>query len=136
MLQTPYIRIHKTKIFGVGRWKNRQQWPLDWLKSESEFMFTLGIWHGNDYNNTLDKNWSLVTSKIQIHVNMLHTRRISLFQRAAYANSCILSKVWYISHIYPLPGLHAKILMVYYLDMYGVGVMNLSVEQLCLSQSK
>ena len=35
---------------------------------------------------------------------MLFNRRISLFQRAVYANSCILSKVWYVSHIYPLFG--------------------------------
>ena len=48
-------RNHKTKIFGVGRWKDRQQWPLDWLKSETEFMFTLGNFHGNDYDKTLEK---------------------------------------------------------------------------------
>ena len=24
-------RNNKTKIFGVGQWKDRQQWPLDWL---------------------------------------------------------------------------------------------------------
>ena len=39
---------------------------------------------------------------------MLFNRRISLFQRAAYANLCILSKVWYLSHIYPLPEFYAK----------------------------
>ena len=71
-------------------------------------MFTLGIYHGNNYLSTLEKNWSILIIKLQSHVHLLHTRRISLFQRAAYANSCILSKVWYISHIYPLPGLHAK----------------------------
>ena len=38
---------------------------------------------------------------------MLYKRRISLFQRASYANSCLLSKVWYLSHIYPLPGSYA-----------------------------
>ena len=71
-------------------------------------MYTLGIFHGNNYNNTLEKNWSTITIKLQSHINILHNRRISLFQRAPYANSCILSKVWYISHIYPLTGLYAK----------------------------
>ena len=101
-------RNKKTKIFGVGRWKGRQQWPMDWLKSETEYMFTLGIYHGNEYLATLEKNWSLIYNKIQSHTHMLHNRRISLLQRVAYANSCILSKVWYVSHIYPLTGFYAK----------------------------
>ena len=98
----------KTKIFGVGRWKDHQQWPLDWLKTETTFMYTLGVYHGNNYQDTLEKNWTVIITKVQSHVNILHNRRISLFQRAAYANSCILSKVWYLSHIYPLTGLYAK----------------------------
>ena len=101
-------RNQKTKIIGLGQWKNRQQWPLDWLKSETDFLFTLGIYHGNDFTATLEKNWSLTLSKIQSHVNILFNRKISLFQRAAYANSCILSKVWYVCHVYPLTGIYVK----------------------------
>ena len=101
-------RNNKTKIFGVGQWKDRQQWPLEWLKSESEYLFTLGIYHGNSYQATLEKNWSIVYNKLQSHINLLFNRKISLFQRAAYANSCILSKVWYTSHIYPLTGYYSK----------------------------
>ena len=81
---------------------------MEWLKSETEYMFTLGIYHGNEYLATLEKNWSLIYNKIQSHTHMLHNRRISLLQRVAYANSCILSKVWYVSHIYPLTGFYAK----------------------------
>ena len=101
-------RNHKTKIFGLGQWRNRRQWPLQWLKIEVDFLFTLGIYHGNEYAATLEKNWSLILRKIQFHINILHNRRISLFQRASYANSCILSKVWYVCHIYPLTGYHTK----------------------------
>ena len=39
---------------------------------------------------------------------MLRNRRLTLFQRATYANSCMLSKIWYIAHIYPLPLNYAK----------------------------
>ena len=41
-------------------------------------------------------------------INVLSNRNISLFQRSTYTNSCILNKVWYISHSYPLPGLYVK----------------------------
>ena len=101
-------RNNKTKIYGVGQWQNRQQWPMDWLKTETDFLFTLGIYHGNDYLATLDKNWSIISSKIQSHTQLLFNRRISIFQRAAYANSCIMSKVWYVCHIYPLTKPHIK----------------------------
>ena len=33
---------------------------------------------------------------------------MTLHQRVSYANGCLLSKLWYISHIYPLPDNHAK----------------------------
>ena len=71
-------RNNKTKIFGVGQWKDRQQWPLEWLKSESEYLFTLGIYHGNSYQATLEKNWSIVYNKMQSHINLLFNRKISL----------------------------------------------------------
>ena len=39
---------------------------------------------------------------------MLSNRKLTLFQRVIYANSCMLSKIWYIAHIYPLSQYHAK----------------------------
>ena len=39
---------------------------------------------------------------------MLKNRKLNLYQRVTYANTCILSKLWYISHIYPLQENHAK----------------------------
>ena len=101
-------RDKKTKIFGVGQWRDRQQWPLDWLKTEEGYLYTLGIYHGNDYQATIEKNWSIICNKTQSHTQMLFNRRLSIFQRAAYANSCILSKVWYLSHIYPIAEPYSK----------------------------
>ena len=39
---------------------------------------------------------------------MINNRKLTLFQRAIYANSWLLSKVWYITHIYPLTQYYAK----------------------------
>ena len=60
-------RNNKTKIFGVGKWKNRDQWPLDWLKIEVDHLFTLGIYHSNSYSSSLDKNWSKCVNAINSH---------------------------------------------------------------------
>ena len=57
---TKLYRNKKTKIIGLGQWKNHQHWPLDWLKSEKYFLHTLGIFHGHDYATTLVMNWSSI----------------------------------------------------------------------------
>ena len=102
------LNRNKTKIYGTGYWKNKEQWPLDWIKVEERYFYTLGIYYCNDYNDCIEKNWSVIMSKIQQHANMLLNRRLTLQQRAAYANSCMLSKMGYVAHIYPLTTYFAK----------------------------
>ena len=53
-------------------------------------------------------NWSKRISAIRTHTHMLYNRRLTLFQRVTYANSCMLSKIWYVTHIYPLTENAAK----------------------------
>ena len=90
----------KTTIMGIGKWKNRKNWPLDWIKSV-DCTKILGIYFHNDYVNTLEENWRVVTKKIETSVNVLSQRKLSLFQKAIVINSLILSKVWYIAHTLP-----------------------------------
>ena len=47
---------HKSKIFGMGKWKRKDSWPISWLKIEDKALFTLGIFHDNGYSNTLTLN--------------------------------------------------------------------------------
>ena len=103
-------RNSKTKIFGLGTWCNKTQWSLVWLKVELQYFSTLGVYYSNNYTDALDKNWSTCINSIRLHINMLSNRRLTLFQRVTYANSCILSKIWYITHIYPLTKNAAKVI--------------------------
>ena len=98
----------KTKIFGIGAWKGREQWPINEFQVEKEHLNTLGIYHSNSYGNCIDMNWSNIISKMKNHTNMLHSRRLTLHQRVIYANTCILSKMWYTAHIYPLTDRYYK----------------------------
>ena len=50
----------------------------------------------------------MIYEKLRTHTNMLQKRKLTLYQRVTYANSCLLSKLWYIAHIYPLSNNHAK----------------------------
>ena len=71
---------NKTKVFGLGKWKNREQWPIPWLKVETNYFFTLGVYHTNSYQLTIDKNWSNC-------IEIISSRRLTLFQRVIYANA-------------------------------------------------
>ena len=86
----------------MGKWKEKVDWHLEWLKCDNSALFTLGIFHCNSYLNTLKANWDNIAKKVDTHTRLLFGRNLTLFQRAAYVNSCILSKLWYIAHIYPL----------------------------------
>ena len=87
------------------------------MQTETEFFSALGIYYSNDYQETLEKNWSEATNKIMRHTSMLFNRKLTLHQRVTYANTCLLSKLWYISHVYPLKENHAqnvnKVLFLY-----------------------
>ena len=95
-------RNEKSRIYSMGGWKDKRDWPLQWVKQDTTSLFTLGIHHCNDYKETLKNNWELVINKIDNHVKVLHARKLNLFQRTSYANTCILAKIWYITHVYPL----------------------------------
>ena len=101
-------RNNKTKIFGTGKWNNRDQWPLAWIKVESEYFFTLGIYHSNIYTSSVSKNFTICVKAITSHRQLLNNRKLTLYQRVTYANSCMLSKIWYLSHIYPITPNFAK----------------------------
>ena len=31
----------KTKLYGIGNWKTRNQWPIDWCIIEKDYFYTL-----------------------------------------------------------------------------------------------
>ena len=101
-------RDNKTKIFGVGKWNGIEDWPLSWLKVETQHFFTLGVYHCNSYAGSIETNWTNCVNAIRSHRLILSNRNLTLFQRCTYANACMLSKIWYVAHIYPLPKSYAK----------------------------
>ena len=95
-------RNNKSKIFGMGKWANKSDWPITWCSLDKGVCKILGISHCNNYIDSVKLNWTDVYCKIESHIRILNSRKLDLFQRASYVNICILSKAWYIAHIYPL----------------------------------
>ena len=97
------INIRKTKIYGYGKWANRRNWPIADLKVEVEYFSTLGIVFSTNYKKALDTMWTGIYNKIKNRIALIKIRHFTLFQKATLINCLIASKLWYASHVYPLP---------------------------------
>ena len=101
-------RNKKTKICGLGSWNNRQTWPLTWLKSEADSFKSLGIIFSNNYKTAVTENWNQALSAIQTKIRTIQCHELTMYQKTIITNSVILSKLWFIAHIYPLPDSMAR----------------------------
>ena len=97
------LNINKTKVYGYGDWKDRTIWPINNMKVEIDFFSTLGIIFSSNYDIAMDTMWKNVFNKIKNRIPIIRLRNFTLYQRAALVNCLIASKLWYVSHVYPLP---------------------------------
>ena len=104
------LNKNKTKIMGIGPWKNRLQWPVDGIQNVQENICILGVHYSNNYEQGVSISWSNIIEAVKIKVNMLASRKFNIYQKAIIINCLVLSKVWYLSHTYPLSYEHAKLL--------------------------
>ena len=56
----------------------------------------------------INENWNHALAAIQIKIRTFQNRKLTMYQKAIITNSILLSKLWYIAHIYPLPESVAK----------------------------
>ena len=97
------MNINKTKVYGYGDWKDRTIWPINNMKVEIDFFSTLGIIFSSNYDIAMDTMWKNVFNKIKNRIPIIRLRNFTLYQIAALVNCLIASKLWYVSHVYPLP---------------------------------
>ena len=74
------LNKNKTKLYTIGNWINRNQWPLDWLQVKNYYFCTLGIYHSTNFNKSVFKNWEATIEKITIHSRIILNRKLSLHQ--------------------------------------------------------
>ena len=56
-------RSKKTKVMGLGEWKDRQIWPLPWIKVEDELKI-FGFFITPSYERTIVVNWERLVKKV------------------------------------------------------------------------
>ena len=96
-------RDKKSKVLGLGSWKDRERWPLPWLVSVPQ-MKILGFIFHPIYKTMLEINWEEQYKKFDNTLFSWSTRVLdSIFQKAQVLATFALSRIWYRAQVLPLP---------------------------------
>ena len=93
----------KSKIMGLGPWKNREVWPIPWLKVEKSLKI-FGVQIYPTYKEILDQNWNTLFEKFRKTLYSWNLRSLESFQqRVDVVQIFGTSKLWYMCQVLPLP---------------------------------
>ena len=97
-------RSEKSKVMGLGAWKGRQDWPLDWLKVVN-MMKIFGFQVTPNYKQSLQMSWDacLVGFRKTIIMSWKSRQLNTLSQRVEVLTVLATSKLWYKASALPLP---------------------------------
>lgn len=92
----------KTTIMGIGEWKGRVDWPLDWMATTEELKIT-GIHFSPTLCQTIKRNWERINGHI-IGVLTTHAARdMTIQQRSLFIKSFCLSRAIYVAKVLECP---------------------------------
>ena len=97
----------KSKIMGLGPWRNRETWPIPWLRVEKSLKI-FGIMIFPSYQEILEENWKTLFEKFRGTLYSWNLRSLDSFQqRVDVVQIFGTSKLWYLCQILPLPSKYA-----------------------------
>ena len=80
------LNKNKTKLFGIGSWKNRQQWPVQDIRVLNGNIKILGIYYDNDYDHAVFISWTKIIKAIKTKIDLLMNRKFNIYQKAKIVN--------------------------------------------------
>ena len=96
-------RSLKSKVMGLGPWKDREQWPLQWFQPKTELKI-FGFQITPVYKKTLERCWSECFTGFQNTLFSWSSRQLeTLVQRVEVLRVFATSKLWYKASALPLP---------------------------------
>lgn len=102
------LNLKKTTSIDVG-FVNGHPLQVDWLRTEDSIKI-LGVVFTNSIRRMISLNWDAAVNKVSQHIWLHSLRTLTIHQKVILLNTFITSKVWYLSSILPLNGVHiAKI---------------------------
>ena len=101
-------RSWKSKIMGLGPWRNREDWPLPWLTVKKELKI-FGFQFTPSYKTTLERCWADCYKGFNKILMSWSSRQLdTLVQRVEVLRLFATSKLWYKASALPLPVKYAK----------------------------
>ena len=101
-------RSWKSKVMGLGPWRNKLDWPLPWLRVEKELKI-FGFQICPNYKQTLARCWEECFSGFHKVLMSWSSRQLeTLVQRVEVLRLFSTSKLWYKASALPLPAKFAK----------------------------
>ena len=95
-------RNRKCKIIGLGAWKDKLDWPLDYLQTVDEIK-VFGFFIMNSFKGLVKKNWNWRITKVQQSLMAWSSRHLeSIYQRVEVINIFALSIIFYVASILPI----------------------------------
>ena len=101
-------RSSKSKIMGLGPWRDKVDWPLCWLQVMS-VLKVFGFQVTPTYKQTLHLSWGVCFSGFRKTVMSWKSRQLdTLVQRVQVIKLFATSKIWYMASALPLPATFLK----------------------------
>ena len=96
-------RNMKCQIMGLGGWKEKDTWPLDYVKTVTELKI-FGIIFKQSYTATVRANWDLRLGKFLNSIRSWSSRVLpSISSRVEVVKVFALSRIYYLASILPAP---------------------------------
>ena len=95
-------RGKKCKIMGFGSWKEKRNWPLDYLKVEKEIK-VFGIIMVNSYRSIISKNWEYRFKNFQSSILSWGSRSLpSIYAKVEVLKMFAMTRIFYVASILPM----------------------------------
>ena len=89
------LRSSKSKVMGLELWRNREDWPFQWLKVK-KMLKIFGFQISPSYKKTLHLSWDSCFSSFRKTVISWKARQLStLSERVEVLKVFATSKIWY-----------------------------------------
>ena len=101
-------RSWKSKVMGLGPWRNKVDWPLPWITVKNELKI-FGFQICQTYKKTLERCWTECYMGFNRVLMSWSSRQLdTLVQRVEVIRLFATSKLWYKASALPLPLKYAK----------------------------
>ena len=95
-------RNKKCLVLGLGKWKHRTNWSLDYLLPVNEIK-VFGIWIKDNYRDLVARNWEYRLEKFRRSVFSWSTRYFDTVLERIEVIKCFgLSRVYYVASVLPM----------------------------------